>query len=317
MKFGVSKLGHLGRLAPVLAAAALGSLAGPALAAPAHLARPAAASFPALSLPYQDPDQAGWLTLCGTNLKPVTHGSVTTHPFVWRVVSDVPPPAGYFVKGAKATMFAYQPRQGTPAGAWSGTVMGAASYYHSQAHPMAQFTPIDSPLTQMTQAYPPLWDHLIELRLYLSAPQIPVDMDHYAAADIEVTGNTWQLVAGGHSSCTAGKVTALETSVGMPGSKKKPQSSPSTSPSASAAASASASASASPGSSGSPVGGHQSSSAAPGASPTANAGPSTGPTALSSPSAGGFAGFAIGVVILIAAFIVGRSIWRRRRRATG
>jgi hypothetical protein len=177
-------------------------------------------------LPYTDPDQAGWLTLCGTNLKPVTHGSITTVPFVWRVVSSAAAPKGYFIKGAKATMFAYQPRPYTPAGGWSGTVMGAASYYSNAAHPMAQFTPIDSPLTQMTKAFPPLWDHLIELRLYLSAPEVAPLTSQYAAADIQVIGNTWRLVAGGHTSCTAGKAVSEEVVVGVPGAGAKPKPAP-------------------------------------------------------------------------------------------
>ena len=100
--------------------------------------------------------------------------------------------------------------------------MGAASYYTSSAHPMAQFTPIDSPLTQMTIAYPPLWDHLIQLRLYLGAPNAPPLTTHYAAADIQVIGKTWRLVAGGHSSCTAGNAVSEEVLTGMPGARGKP-----------------------------------------------------------------------------------------------
>jgi hypothetical protein len=217
------KLARLGMLAAAIATLGIASQAPVALAVPPSGAGRAAVSVSRSHLPYTDPGQAGWLTLCGTNLKPLTQGSITFKPFVWRVVSDVPAPKGYFVKGAKATMFAYQPREQTPAGAWSGTVMGAASYYSSGAHPMAQFTPIDSPLTQMTLAYPPLWDHLIELRLYLSAPNTPPLTTHYAAADIQVIGKTWRLVAGGHSSCTAGNAVSEEVVVGMPGAKGLPK----------------------------------------------------------------------------------------------
>ena len=220
------KFRRLGVLAAAIAAIAVTTQAPLALAAKLGPADHGAVASAGFHLPYTDPDQAGWLTLCGTNLLPVTQGSITTVPFAWRVVSSVPAPKGYFVKDAKATMFAYQPRPYTPAGAWSGTVMGAASYYSNQAHPMAQFTPIDSPLTQMTKAYPPIWDHLIELRLYLSAPNTPTLTTHYAAADIQVIGLTWRLVAGGNSSCTAGQAVSEEVVVGMPGARAKPKPAP-------------------------------------------------------------------------------------------
>ena len=285
--------------------------------APAALAASGGADQAAASvhLPYTDPNQAGWLTLCGTNLKPVTQGRITGKPFVWRVVSDVPAPKAYFVNGAKATMFAYQPRRGTPAGAWSGTVMAAASYYYTAAHPMAQFTPIDSPLTQMTKAYPPLWDHLIELRLYLSAPQVPVLMDHYAAADIAVTGSTWNLVAGGHSSCTAGKVKAVETSVGMPGARGKPKVPRNGSPTQTPTANSARSSSASPGSSQSPR-----SSTRPGSSGPARpsgSGPGATPASAShSISGAAIAGLGLSVAV-VAVTIVARVLRRRQRRITG
>src|SRR5215472_2394739 len=74
------------RFASIAAAAA--ALAAAAVAAQA----PAALALPGFHLPYADPNQAGWLTLCGANLKPVTSGSIDAKPFVWRVVSDVPAP---------------------------------------------------------------------------------------------------------------------------------------------------------------------------------------------------------------------------------
>ncbi len=253
-------------------------------------------------LPYTDPDQAGWLTLCNTALQPVTHGTITAKPFVWRVVSGVPAPKGYFIKGAKAQMFAYQPRLETPAGAWSGMVMAAASEYSNPAHPMAQFTPIDEPLTQMTVAFPPMWDHLIELRLYLGGPDLPEYTTGYAAADIQVIGNTWTLVAGGHASCTSGQAESVEALVGMPGARGTPK------PTSSAAAGGSASAKSSPG--GSHSSGSTGSSGLTGASGTAQT------TASSSNS--GLDGVLIGAgALAVALLAVGGLWWRRRRRATG
>ena len=269
------KLARLGMLAAMIATLGIASQAEVALAVPpSGVGRAAASGF---HLPYTDPQQVGWLTLCGTNLKPLTQGSITFTPFVWRVVSSAPAPKGYFVKGAKATMFAYQPRPETPAGAWSGTVMGAASYYSNRAHPMAQFTPIDSPLTQMTVAYPPLWDHLIQLRLYLSAPNTPTITTQYAAADIQVIGKTWQLVAGGHASCTEGNAVSEEAVVGMPGARGKPK--------------------------------H------PELGSTGGVGPNSAPAALSHSSGAGPVAVGAGAAALIvAAAIVGGLWWRRQRR---
>jgi hypothetical protein len=287
--------------AGLMSALALGlAPAGAAVAATSQTSVRQESGRAAFHLPYTDPDQAGWLTLCGTNLKPITHGSITTAPFVWRVVSNVRAPKGWWVKGAKAQMFAYQPRPYTPAGAWSGTIMGGPSYYGDRAHPMAQFTPIDSPLTQMTEAFPPIWDHLIELRLYLGAPGTPEDTLGYAAADIQVVGKTWTLVAGGNSSCTAGRVEAEEVAVNMPGASGKPKASQSVAAGSTNGSSPTPSSGGSGGSTGSP-------GAASGAS-----------SASSQSSAGGeaVAGLAVAVVV-IAVVVSGGMWWRRRRRATG
>jgi hypothetical protein len=253
-------------------------------------------------LPYTDPQQAGWLTLCNVALQPVTHGSVTSKPFVWRVVSDVPAPKGYFVKGSKAEMYAYQPLPGSPAGDWSGTLMAAPSLYSNPAHPMAQFTPIDFPLTQMTIAFPPKWDHLIELRLYLTSPGFPGYQTGYAAADVQVIGNTWTLVAGGHSSCTAGNVVAEEALVGMPGARGTPK------PTPGAAAGGSGSAASSPG--GSHSSGSTGSAGAPNQAQATASSSNSGLNALD--------GVFIGVGALAVALLAAGGVWwRRRRRATG
>jgi hypothetical protein len=321
------KFVRLGATALAAAAMALAAPAASALAATQQAAGRLEGSAASFHLPYKDPNQAGWLTLCGTNLKPVTSGSIHTAPFVWRVVSDVPAPKGYFTKGAKSQMFAYQPRPYTPPGAWSGTVMGAASYYSDPKNPMAQFTPIDSPLTQMTGQFPPIWDHLLELRLYLGAPDTPEDEVGYAAADIQVIGSTWHLVAGGDASCTAGKVESVEVAVGMPGSTAKPKPAPGGSGNSNGGGSSTGngsggpSASAGSSSSGSP--GSSSGSGSGGSNQSPGSRPSTGTTVTpvaasgSSSSTGpALVGFAVGVLV-VAAFAVGAGWWRRRRRATG
>jgi hypothetical protein len=261
-------------------------------------ARVPASHSPSIHLPYTDPNQAGLLTLCDVALQPITHGLITTKPFVWRVVSDVPAPRGYFARGAKAALFAYQPRPFTPAGAWSGIGLAPATYYSNRLHPMAQFTPIDSALTQMTLQFPPIWHHLLELRLYLARPGVPELTRGYAAADIQVTGNTWTLVEGGHASCTSGRAVAEEVLLHMPGASGTPKP-------AAGGSGPNASSGPSSGASGGPA-----SSPLPGGS--------AAPVAATRSSGTGAALAALGIVALAAVAVVsGGLIWRRKRRATG
>ncbi|HUB37384.1 MAG TPA: hypothetical protein VMA72_00885 [Streptosporangiaceae bacterium] len=303
----------IGRL--LIAAAAVCAVAvvpvQAATAAPVHgtasqaSTRSQASSQAGSHLPYTDPQQAGWLTLCGVNLKPVTQGNINTKPFVWRVVSNVPAPKVYFRKGATAVMYAYQPREQTPAGAWSGSIMATPSYYSNRLHPMAQFTPIDEPLSYMTIAYHPIFDHLIQLRLYLGAPGMEEDESGYAAADLQVIGNTWRLVAGGGASCTSGKAISKETVVGMPGARGKPK------PQAGAAKEGTSSPSSSSGSGGSST---ASSGSGAGGSGTGSSGSfDAAHTSSAGPLVAGLAGAVVIVVALLASAVV----WRRRRRIAG
>lgn len=289
----------------VCAAAAMPAQA--ALAAPAHStasqarALSEATSKAAFHLPYTDPDQVGWLTLCGVNLKPVTEGNINTKPFVWRVVSNVPALKIYFSHGARAVLYAYQPREQTPAGAWSGTIMATPSAFSNRAHPMAQFTPIDQPLSYMTKAFPPLLDHLIELRLYMGAPGMEEDVNDYAAADIQVIGNTWRLVAGGNASCTSGKAVSEETLSGMPGASGMPEP-------VKAGAAQSGSAAPSAGANGS----NSSNSTGSGTAGSVDAADAAH-TSSAVPVAAGLGAVAVLIIALLAA----AGIWRRRRRTTG
>jgi hypothetical protein len=250
-------------------------------------------------LPYTDPGQAGWLTLCNQANLPITQGSLTTKPFVWRVVSSVPTPAAYRIKGTTAQLFAYQPRPYTPAGAWSGLDLAAASVYSNPAHPMAQFTPIDEPLNYMTQSFPPIWDSLIELRLYLGAPDRPEYEASYAAADLQIKGNTWTLVSGGNDSCTSGTAVSREVILGLPGARAKP-------PAAATRAT------------GRPTAGRT-------ASPASTATPTLGSfstaataTAVADAKHSGSALYVVAIVLgalAVASLGTGGLLWRRRRRA--
>jgi hypothetical protein len=290
----------------VLLVAAAGALLL-ACAAPAQFAVAAAehedaathpsASFPTLGgfkLPYTDPNQAGLLTLCNEKDQPITHGSLSAVPFVWRAVSGMPTPSAYRVKGVTATLFAYQPRPYTPAGAWSGEALTASSLYKNLAHPMVQETPIDQPLTQMTNSFPPIWDHLIELRVYLGAPGSQPDVRQYAAADLVIKGSTWRMVEGGTSGCTSGTAVSRETLVGLSGASGTPAPGP-------AAGSQSSAAPASPaGSSSRPA-------AAAGATDLSAA-------SNDSSSAGGLAPAAIGIGAAVVVVLAATALWRGRRR---
>jgi hypothetical protein len=251
----------------------------------------------AFHLPYTDPNQAGLLTLCNKKLQPITHGSINTAPFVWRIVSSVPTPAAWRVKGVTATLFAYQPRRYTPAGAWSGTALTAASVYSNLAHPMVQGTPIDQPLTQMTSNFPPLWDHLIELRVYLGAPDRSPSVLDYGAADLQISGKTWTMVVGGHASCTAGTATSREVLLGLPGANGKPK------PKAAGAAAKPSSASSA------------ASTAAASSSASAPAGAGTAASATASDSSSSLAPVGIGAGVLVVVLLAAGGLWRGRRRS--
>jgi uncharacterized membrane protein YgcG len=290
-------------LAAVAAAASL-ALIAPAQMATAGVVRPAAvrdAGRPASDpLPYTDPGQAGLLTLCNTNLQPITHGNINTKPFVWRAVGAVPAPKGYRVKGEVGILFGYQPRQYTPAGAWSGLPMAAASVYTNPDTPMAQFTPIDEPLSYLTKFFPPIWDNLIELRLYLGGPGLGEDAQGYAAADLRISGNTWTMVEGGDASCTSGSAVSDEVSIGLKGAAGKPKS-----PSSSGKAGQSGSGASG---SGSQAGSSSGSGGAAGSETTA-----AGHSGLGSAGLAAVIGFSALAAALV--LTTGGLWWRRRRRA--
>jgi hypothetical protein len=251
-------------------------------------------------LPYTDPGQTGLLTLCGPGNQPITHGNINTKPFVWRAVGDVSALPAYRVKGAVAQLFAFQPRPYTPPEAWSGLPMDAASVYSNPDHPMIQSTPIDEPLSYFTKFFPPVWDHLEELRLYLAAPDTPEDTLGFAAADLQINGDTWTMVDGGTTGCTSGTAVSREVTVGLPGAKA------SLKPGVLVANSSASQAT--------PAAGSHSGTAAAGTSGKSG----TSATAASDPqSNSGGVGMLVALSALVAAFAAATVgfWWRRRRRA--
>jgi hypothetical protein len=188
-------------------------VAGVVAAAPA-----VAATTP--GTPYRDPASHGSIGLCDRAGHQLTHGSVTAKPFAWRAVSSVAAAAGYGEAGGTATLLAYQPRKGLPSGEWSGDALTSASRYTNPAHPTAAATSADESLQGFITEFRPEWDGLLQLRLYLGAPQEPTFSLTYPSLDIEVTGNTWHVVDGTPVSCHSGKAVSLESIVLKPHGNK-------------------------------------------------------------------------------------------------
>jgi hypothetical protein len=196
----MSSVKTISRLAAtlVVAASAL-SIAG---AASAHAAG---------TVPWTDSSVTGFIGLCDSHGHPVTSGSLDSAPFVTRAVSSVAAPSPYGEPGRTATLYAFQPRQGLAPGEWSGDMLTASTRYTNPSHPMAQATGGDLSMAAFVGEFPPAWDGLIQLRLYLGAPGQPPQTISYASTTIKVTGSTWSVVSGGTVSCTSGQATSIES----------------------------------------------------------------------------------------------------------
>lgn len=166
------------------------------------------------TVPYRDASSTGSLTLCGADGRPVTSGSTSTAPFVARAVGASAAPGAFAGAGRSATLYAFQPRQGTDSQEWSGQLLTAASDYTSTAHPMAQATGQDVALKSFLTAFPPRWDGFVQLRLYLSSPQTGEGAT-YDSVSIKVDGGSWKVVGpAGTAGCTDGSATSHETTAG-------------------------------------------------------------------------------------------------------
>jgi hypothetical protein len=201
----MSSLARRSRAAIALAALAL---AGLATCAPVASAAVSGAAF---KVPFTDPAIHGWITFCSRSDKPVTSGSLDTVPFAWKAISSVAPPAGYGGSTGRVALWAYQPIQYVDPGDWSGSLLTAASAFSNPAHPVVQATNADVPLIGFTQAYPPHWDGLVEMRMMYTAKNMAQIQTPYAAAILRISGSKWTLVEGGGGSCSAGRGLSMET----------------------------------------------------------------------------------------------------------
>jgi hypothetical protein len=170
----------------------------------------AGAAAASTGVPYVDNRVAGSIGLCDEKGQPLTHGSVDTKPFVWKAVDATAAPAPYNGNGATATLYAYQPRQGVDPGEWSGEQLSASSRFSDPAHPAAALTGLDDSLSAFLGDFPPQWNGLVELRIYLGAPNEPPYSQTYDAANIAINGSNWKLVGGSPVSCDSGSAVSLE-----------------------------------------------------------------------------------------------------------
>jgi hypothetical protein len=196
-------------------------------------------------VPYNDPAAKGTLTLCDDQLKPVTTGDVRDLPFVTYVISSQPATGVYAVKNAKATLYVFQPKEGTDPGDWHGTQLSGSSYFSTTQHPMVEVTTGDKVLLGAIQNAPSMWGGYYQLRLYLNAQNQGTFSDTYPTLDIHVSGMRWTAVDGGRTACTAGKAYSTERLVLKQSAFPSP-SKATPAPSGSASTGASASATASP-----------------------------------------------------------------------
>ncbi len=158
-----------------------------------------------------DAGAKGFIGLCDAGGHPITSGSINDTPFVARATGSEPTPRDYREDGQRATLLAYQPRPGVPAGAWSGEILTGSTIYTDWHYPTALATATDFSLAQVMADIPPQVNGLYELRLIYSGPNRPPGGGGYAATFIKVTGDTWSVLKGGTASCTGGKAVSTET----------------------------------------------------------------------------------------------------------
>jgi hypothetical protein len=171
---------------------------------------PSAGAVATESVPFRDPAATGTITLCDTLGHVATHGNIHVKPFIWRAVGSTRPPAGYDGKGRIAALYGYQPIKDVAPGQWNGEFLTAGGQYTSRSRPMAPATPVDPSLADLMDNYPPKWDGLIQLRLFVGAPRQPTLTSPYDAATLKITGTTWTLLDGGRDGCGSGTARSVE-----------------------------------------------------------------------------------------------------------
>jgi hypothetical protein len=154
------------------------------------------------TVPYDDAQSAGLLTLCSADGKAVTGGKVDDQPFADVVLGETALPSNLDPAGAVATLFAYQPREGVATSEFSGNALTATAEIADPARPAARVEEDAWTIGDFVTAFPADFDGYVQLRLYLGTPEAGTLSDQpYDTADLRVDGDAWELVRGGTASC--------------------------------------------------------------------------------------------------------------------
>jgi hypothetical protein len=154
------------------------------------------------SVPYTDSLANGSITLCDNAGHPVTHGSVNDVPFVWAAVASSPARPPFDQPGRTATLFAFQPRQGVAPQEWNGQQLTTGLSYSDPAHPVAVASLDEgAAFKSFLDSYPPQWNGLVQLRVFLGVPDGGIHNTSYPTADLQVKGDTWTVLRAGDVPC--------------------------------------------------------------------------------------------------------------------
>ena len=171
---------------------------------------PSSATASSVALPFSDRNTSGTIAFCDPHNKPVTSGKLTDIPFVWKAVSSSAAPPAWVGPMGKAALYVFQPRQNVDPGLWSGTQMTASAHYSNPKHPMTQATYGDPALIDFTSVAP-LWQGLLQVRMYYTNVNTQVHRVPYPATIIKVDGNTWKVLNPSNAPCNAGTAVSSET----------------------------------------------------------------------------------------------------------
>jgi hypothetical protein len=261
----------------------------------------------AATVPFTDQSANGSIGLCDAGGNPIRSGSMTQHPFAELAASSIPAPDGYTAQQkAKATLYAFQPRQNVDPGQWSGQQLTGSSIYSDASRPMVAGTNLDASLQDFVSAYPARWQGLVQLRIYYTAPNKVPFRRSYPAAVLRVSGSNWTVVQGADVPCDSGKVISSERLL-LPSSAFKtanPAATKGSVPTMSPGANASASSGTKP----------SSAATAPVASGSTTSRSGEVAAAAAKQRSSSTAPWFTGVAVLGATAVAGALLWRRRVR---
>lgn len=165
------------------------------------------------TVPYEDPQAVGRITLCDADGNRVESGKTSDRPIAEYVLGETPVGSRYPTEGATATLFAYQPRPGIEPREFSGYTISAAAPYADPELPATRVTDDAWSLGDFTTAFPADLEGFVQLRLYLAVPGAGVlTSEPYDALDLKVDGDEWHVISGGSASCSQASSALVPTS---------------------------------------------------------------------------------------------------------